>query len=320
MSKKIEKASRQQRRAPQQLAAEVTGRRRNTLLLWGLVAAFALAAVAVASFFLSAGSGSSEEWPYVGGDLHSLAVDPTNPERVMVGGHEGAAISDDSGQTWRQVADLEDTDPMGWAIDPKDSSKMYVGGHPGFYRSEDGGESWSKDNAGLPGTDVHGLGIDPQNPNVLYAFIVKRGLYRSPVAGQSWERVNARQATMGPILVDPREPDTLYLVGEDGFQRSDDGGKSWRQLGTIPGGMAMSISQDQQEPDTFYAAAGGRVLKSTDSGESWQPTGEGLSKGVSAVAVAPSDPRVVYAGVLEGKTARVFRSEDGGESWEARNG
>ena len=59
-------------------------------------------------------------------------------------------------------------------------------------------------------------------------------------------------------------------------------------------------------------------FRSTDSGESWRPVGGELS-GFSTVAVSPSDPRIVYAGVLEGDTATVYRSEDGGESWEARN-
>jgi len=46
----------------------------------------------------------------------------------------------------------------------------------------------------------------------------------------------------------------------------------------------------------------------------------GLPEGVSTVSVASNDGRVVYAGVLDGTEARVYRSEDGGESWEARNG
>lgn len=271
---------------------------------------------------LAGGPGASSsdpvERPRVGGDFHSLVVDPTNPERVMVGGHEGAAVSEDGGATWRQIEDLAGSDPMGWVIDPEDTSKMYAGGHPGFYRSEDGGESWTKDNASLPGTDVHGLGMDPQNPQTLYAFIVKRGLYRSPDAGGSWELVNAQKGAMGPILVDPRQPDTLYLAGQDGFESSDDSGESWRRLGAIPGGMTMSISQDRQTPDTFYAA-NGQVLKSDDGGESWRPVGEGLPEGVSVVAVSPSDPQVLYAGMLEGDSAGVFRSEDGGESWQAQN-
>ena len=61
----------------------------------------------------------------------------------------------------------------------------------------------------------------------------------------------------------------------------------------------MSISQSWEEPDTFYAANGQQVLKTADGGETWRPTGEELPE-VSAVAVAPNDQRIVYAGVLEG--------------------
>ncbi len=300
--------------------------RRSSLLPWGAAAVFALAALAGAAVLLFGGPGGRQsetgaiERPVVGGDLHAMAVDPKNPDRVMVGGHEGAAMSENGGKVWRQVSDLEGADPMGWAIDPADPRKMYAGGHPGFYRSEDGGESWSQDNAGLPGTDVHGLGMDPRNPRTLYASIVGAGLYRTADAGGSWEPVNSEFGVMGPILVDPRDSETLYVAGmEGGFLRSEDGGASWSELGTIPGGMSMWISQSLEDPDTLYAANGG-VAKSTDGGESWRPMSEGLPEGVSAVAVAPGDPRIVYAGVLDGTEARVYRSEDGGESWEARNG
>jgi photosystem II stability/assembly factor-like uncharacterized protein len=290
-----------------------------------VLAVFVLAVAVGAYVLLTASSGPGErpsgsaEKPYVGGDLHSLAVDPTDPEKVMVGGHEGGAISEDGGKSWREAAGLEGADPMGWVIDPTEPQKMYAGGHPGFYSSEDGGESWSKDNSGLPATDVHGLGINAQNPETLYASIVREGLYRSPDAGESWELVNARVGTMGSILVDPRDSDTLYLAGEDALLRSTNGGENWERLGEIPDGMAMATSQDRQNPDTFYAAAGGRVFKSTDGGEGWQIVGEGLPEGVSVVQVAQGDPWIVYAGVLSETGVVLFRSEDGGESWKARN-
>ena len=296
---------------------------RAQLLLPALVA-FTILALAVGAILLSMGPGrqqtSSTERPYVGGDLHSLAVDPTNPEKVMVGGHNGGAVSSDGGKTWRQASGLEGADPMGWVIDPNDPQKMYVGGHPGFYRSEDGGESFSQDNSGLPGTDVHGLGMDPQNPEALYAYIVDEGTYRSTDAGESWELVSSELGVMGPILVDPRDSDTLYISSmQGGFRKSTDGGESWETVSPFPGsGMVMSISQSWEGPDTFYAANGRWVLKSTDNGESWRPVGEEFP-GVSAVAAAPNNLRIVYAGVLEGDTATVYRSEDGGESWEARN-
>ncbi len=91
---------------------------RSPLLVWGAVAVFALAALVVAASVLIAGgpggpSSAAVERPVVGGDLHAMAVDPKNPDRVMVGGHEGAAISEDGGKTWEQVPDLEGADPMG---------------------------------------------------------------------------------------------------------------------------------------------------------------------------------------------------------------
>jgi photosystem II stability/assembly factor-like uncharacterized protein len=297
-----------------------TGRQAQLVLPALMV--FTILSLAVGAIVLSMSPGGqqtdSTERPYVGGHLHSMAVDPTNPEKVMVGGHDGAAMSNDGGKTWRQINDLEGTDPMGWVVSADEPTKMYAGGHPGFYRSEDGGKTWSQDNSGLPGTDVHALGMDPQNPNYLYAYIVGHGVYRSPNSGVSWEPVNSEIGTMGPILVDPQDPDTLYLALEDMFLRSDDAGKSWEQVGTIPGDVATWVAQERKAPDTFYAASGG-VYKSADGGESWQQVGDGLPERVSVVEVAQSDPQIVYAGVLEGDTATVYRSEDGGESWEARN-
>jgi photosystem II stability/assembly factor-like uncharacterized protein len=296
--------------------------RRVQLLLAALVA-FTILVLAVDAILLSMSPGgqptATSERPYVGGDLHSIAVDPTDPDKVMVGGHDGGAISEDGGKTWEQASGLEGADPMGWVISPSDPQKMYVGGHPGFYRSEDGGKSFSQDNSGLPTTDVHGLGMDPQNPETLYTYIVDAGLYRSPDAGGSWESVSNEVGVMGPILVDPRDSDTLYVSSmQGGLIKSTDGGQTWQTVGAMPGGMVMSISQSWEYPDTFYAANGRQVLKSTDGGETWRPIGEELS-GVSAVAVAPNDPRIVYAGVLEGETASVYRSRDGGEGWVAQN-
>ncbi len=121
--------------------------------------------------------------------------------------------------------------------------------------------------------------------------------------------------------MDPRDPETLYVAGMEGtFLQSKDGGRTWRRLGAIPGGMATWVSQSVAEPSVLYAAAGGGVSKSTDGGESWRSVGGGLPNGVSTVVVSPDNPQVVYAGVLRGEEALVYRSDDGGETWETRNG
>ncbi len=256
--------------------------------------------------------------PSLGSDLHSLAVDPANPQRLLVGGHENAAISADGGKTWRQAGGLQNADPMGWVINPRDPLTMYIGGHPGFRRSADGGKTWSTDGGDLPGTDVHGLGLDPRHPTILYAYLMGQGIYRSTDAGQHWTSINTEKHVMGPILVDPRRAQTLYIDDAmQGFERSDDGGQTWHVVGLIPGGAAW-ITQDQQAPNTFYAA-NGQVLKSSNGGKTWLPVTNGLSGTVSAVAAAPSTSGYLYAAGLENGAARVFHSDDGGAHWRAQN-
>ena len=48
---------------------------------------------------------------------------------------------------------------------------------------------------------------------------------------------------MGPILVDPRQAQTLYVNEmQGGFQRSSDGGRTWQQVGVVPGSTAMWVA------------------------------------------------------------------------------
>src|SRR5207244_5935967 len=74
----------------------------------------------------------------------------------------------------------------------------------------------------------------------------------------------------------------------------------------------------------YFGGTGGGIWKSTDSGNSWRNVSDGqLATGsVGAIAVAPSDPNVVYAGMGEGCIRGnlshgdgVYRSNDGGKTW-----
>lgn len=292
-------------------------RRPTPFVLWGTLAVV-LVAVLGGLYAARAGGAGAGTQSYVGEDLHSLVVDPSDPNRVLVGGHQGAAMSADGGATWRPIDGLAGADPMGLVMDPRDRRLLYAAGHPGFRRSLDGGGTWSDRNGTLPSTDVHGLGMDPRHPDVLYAYVVGQGILRSADRGAHWAVVNTSQSLMGPILVDPRVGTTLHLADlQGGFQESVDGGRTWHQVGSIPNGMAMWVSQDQHRPQTFYAASGG-IWRSDDGGRTWQALA-GAPGGVTTVAVAPSDPRILYAAALQGTGAKVFRSVDGGQHWQARN-
>lgn len=101
---------------------------------------------------------------------------------------------------------------------------------------------------------------------------------------------------------------------------------AWRQVGPFRAGWATAVTGVPGEPSTFYfGSAGGGVWKSTDAGRTWRGLlQDGRASSIGALAVAPSDPRVLYAGtgqvtsrydIMSGEG--VFRSADGGETWSA---
>ena len=100
----------------------------------------------------------------------------------------------------------------------------------------------------------------------------------------------------------------------------------WRLIGPYRGGWSTMAVGVPAEPDVYYsAAAGGGVWKTTDAGRTWHPlTDSKPIATVGAIAVAPSNPRVVYIGTGQpeprydvGAGTGVYRSVDAGHSWEA---
>jgi len=102
-------------------------------------------------------------------------------------------------------------------------------------------------------------------------------------------------------------------------------GLQWRQIGPFRGGRALTIEGVPGEPDTYYfGAVAGGVWKTTDGGANWTPLfdKEPISS-IGAIAIAPSDHNVIYAGTgeaaIRGNTTYgtgVFKSVDGGRTWQ----
>ncbi|HEV3153908.1 MAG TPA: hypothetical protein VGZ02_08905 [Candidatus Baltobacteraceae bacterium] len=98
----------------------------------------------------------------------------------------------------------------------------------------------------------------------------------------------------------------------------------WRLIGPFRGGRTVAVSGVPQQRGVYYfAATDGGVWKTTDYGRTWQPVFDGQDTGsVGALAVAPSDPNVVYAGSGEGLRRPdlstgdgIYKSTDGGKTW-----
>src|SRR4029078_13420806 len=102
-------------------------------------------------------------------------------------------------------------------------------------------------------------------------------------------------------------------------------GMRWRQVGPFRGGGALGIEGVVGEPETYYfGAVAGGVWKTIDGGANWTPLFDKQPiSSIGAIAVAPSDHNVIYAGTgeaaIRGNTTYgpgVFKSIDGGKTWE----
>ncbi|HEV7509630.1 MAG TPA: hypothetical protein VGS07_32450 [Thermoanaerobaculia bacterium] len=98
----------------------------------------------------------------------------------------------------------------------------------------------------------------------------------------------------------------------------------WRLIGPFRGGRVLTVSGVPGEPEHFYfGSVNGGVWETRDAGRTWQPIFDGQPIGsIGALAVAPSDPRVIYVGSGEADMRSdiaqgdgMYKSIDGGRTW-----
>src|SRR5262249_46213586 len=102
-------------------------------------------------------------------------------------------------------------------------------------------------------------------------------------------------------------------------------GLRYRNIGPHRGGRVTAVAGHRRQPHTFYmGATGGGVWKTTDAGQSWRNISDGFfeTASIGAIAVAESDPNVIYVGtgsaairsnVILGRG--VYKSTDAGQTW-----
>lgn len=121
--------------------------------------------------------------------------------------------------------------------------------------------------------------------------------------------------TTEPLAVESPKQDYKKLY--DGLQ--------WRNVGPFRGGRSLAVAGHKDHPMTYYyGAVGGGVWKTSDGGQNWAYTGDSTfkSSSVGAIAVAPSDPNVIYVGMGEADMRSnisygdgMYKSTNAGKSW-----
>ncbi len=123
-----------------------------------------------------------------------------------------------------------------------------------------------------------------------------------------------------PVILTAQPP-----ADRPGAQAGPFGSLRWRSLGPQRGGRSIASAGSLARPNEYYfGATGGGLWKTTDGGTTWRPVTDGQisSASVGAVAIAPSNPDIVYIGMgeaqLRGNIAQgdgVYKTTDGGKTW-----
>jgi photosystem II stability/assembly factor-like uncharacterized protein len=194
--------------------------------------------------------------------LHSIILDPSNPDRIFVAiSAAGVFRSDDAGKSWRPIT-------RGLKSDGIPDPEAHVG------------------------HCVHRIAQHPSRPDVL--FMQKHwDVMRSDDAGESWFEISGDLPTdFGfPIDVHAHEPDTVYVVpitsdslhyppeGKLRVYRSRTGGNEWEALtnGLPQSNCYVNVLRDAMAVDSldscgiYFGTTGGQVYASSDAGDNWSP-------------------------------------------------
>ena len=148
-------------------------------------------------------------------------------------------------------------------------------------------------------------------------------LVESVDGGATWAMDAIAGGEDGDVVVDPTDPTHVYGLGTfDGLTVSDDGGRTWRVVGSVsafaPGDETIAVAPTT--PSTVYVASGAGVAVSHDAGATWVSTGWPFAHPY-LVAVDPSDPsRIVVAASslpYDETLGAASMTSDGGSTWHA---
>jgi len=154
----------------------------------------------------------------------------------------------------------------------------------------------------------------------LLCIVLTLGLGCAQIHAVSWFPFGPDGGSARAFAADPHDHSHLYLGAANGcIYQSRDGGKKWERLARIDNRDDLVIDNIKVDPsDPKHIVVGAWVLKdggiyvSRDGGATWTSRPDMRGQSVRSLTYAPSQPKILVAGTLEG----VFRSEDGGEHWE----
>ena len=211
------------------------------------------------------GHGSGSSWqPGAGGMcLHTIVLDPSDPERIVIAiSAAGVFRSDDGGETWRPAnRGLRSATPSPtrtqrsatvcttWRMHPTRPEVLFMQKHWDVMRSDDGGNSWVEVSGDLPTDFGFAIDVHAHEPETVYVVPIKSDSEHFPLEGKL----------------------RVY--------RSRTGGNEWEPLtkGLPQSNCYVNVLRDAMAVDSldscgvYFGTTGGQVYASADAGDSWAP-------------------------------------------------
>lgn len=246
--------------------------------------------------------------PLLGLSVLDLVIAQGDPQKVFASTTFGIYGSADRGVTWSRVHPF-----ASYALAVSGNAQvLYSSSASGPIRSTDGGATFGSTGTGLPQfPGVTSLAIDPQNADTIYAAtLIGAGVYKSIDGGAHWTLANSGLSSpvYFSLLIDPSNPQTLYLGAGGNIYKSTDGAGSWTALPNLQGIYCYSLAIRVGTPSILVAGGNSGIRLSTNGGTSW--TTPKLST-LSSVAIDPLNP----TNLLATAASNLFRSIDGGATF-----
>jgi photosystem II stability/assembly factor-like uncharacterized protein len=196
---------------------------------------------------------------------------------------------------------------------------------------------------------VCSIAVDPTDHSRYFAGAASGGVWKTTNAGTTWAPVfdNEASYSIGTIVIDPKNQFTVWVgTGEnnsqrsvsygDGVYRSDDGGKTWKNVGLKASERIGRIAIDPRNSDSVYVAAQGPLwgpggdrglFKTTDGGKTWKNIlSISENTGVTDVVIDTNNPDTIYAAAYQrrrhvwtlingGPESAIYKSTDAGATW-----
>ena len=235
----------------------------------------------------------------------------------------------------------------------KDEAKKDEPKKPGMNADTFSGLKFRSLGPGVESGRVMSIAVNPRKKHEFYVGVASGGVWKTVNDGTTWSPLFDREGSysIGWVELDPNDASVVWVgAGEsnsqrsvsygDGVYRSEDGGKSWKNLGLKKSEHIGRVIIDPRDSKVVYVAAEGPLwgpggdrglYKTTDGGKTWKAVLTiSENTGVNDVVMDPSNPDILYASAYQrrrhvftlidgGPESAIYKSTDAGATWNKVN-